>query len=133
MPFSFYENLIIEKNRSGEPERRWGRSYEAVYPEEGILLSDHPFCILNAPWVSPLEKMAANEFLDFISTEQQLEIAIQHGFRTADGQESILPDSPFTPENGVVVNLTSTNRKILNFPSGNVIARLSDFWLACKP
>ena len=64
--FIIYENLIIEKNMAGEPLARWGQKFKAVYPEEGTLLSDHPFCILNAPWVTKDQQWAAEEFLKFL-------------------------------------------------------------------
>ena len=64
--FIVYENLVIEKNMQGEPMARWGQKLIAVYPKEGVLVSDHPFCILNAPWVSEEQREAAEEFYSFL-------------------------------------------------------------------
>ena len=52
-----YENLVIEKNNELTSEK-----LVAVYPEEGTLLNDHPYAILDAPWVSDQDKVLAQDF-----------------------------------------------------------------------
>lgn len=128
--FVVYENLVIEKNRQGEPMGRWGQRLVAVYPEEGVLLSDHPFCILNAPWVSEEQREAAEEFYTFLTRLETQMIAMGHGFRPMNPEVEIDPGI-FNPENGVSNVITST---ILEPPSdGRVLQSITDLWLISRP
>ena len=124
-----YENLILEKNLSGEPQARWGDSLVAVYPEEGMLLSDHPFCVLNAPWVSEEQKWAAEEFLRFLLTPEIQAKAVGHGFRpTTPGVE--LDKGIFNPENGVSYLLPVA---VLSSPTdGEVLWHITDIWSTAR-
>jgi len=120
-----YENLIIEKNLSGEPESRWGDSLVAVYPEEGMLLSDHPFCILNAPWVDERQRWAAQEFLRFLLRPEIQAMAVKHGFRPMTPGVK-LDRGIFNPANGVSYSLPTAT---LPPPSdGEVLWHITDVW-----
>jgi Ca-activated chloride channel family protein len=120
-----YENLVIEKNRSGEPMSRWRDRIVAVYPEEGLLLSDHPFCILNAPWVDEKQRWAAQEFLRFLLNPEIQKKAVTHGFRpTTAGIE--LDRDVFNSANGVSYLLPTS---ILSTPTdGDVLWHVTDIW-----
>lgn len=127
--FIVYENLIIEKNLSGEPESRWGDSLVAVYPEEGMLLSDHPFCILNAPWVSEEQKKAAQEFQEFLLRPEIQAKAVAHGFRpVTPGVE--LDRDIFNPANGVSYSLPSAS--LAPPTDGEVLWHITDVWSATR-
>ncbi|NVM04823.1 MAG: substrate-binding domain-containing protein [Candidatus Helarchaeota archaeon] len=89
--FIVYENLIIDMNKKDLAIVRGGAM--AVYPEDGVLLADHPFCILKGDWVNPLELLVAEEFLKFIKSHEIVLKAIKKGFRPID--ESILNDPVF--------------------------------------
>ena len=79
----------------------------SIYPQNGTLLSDHPFAILDAPWVSQAEQAAAKEFLKFLELNSTIAQAFIDGFRPTN--TSILSDidynntfnSIFKAENGV--------------------------------
>ncbi len=120
-----YENLVIEKNRSGEPMSRWKDRLVAVYPKEGLLLSDHPFCILNAPWVSEKQRWAAQEFLRFLLSPEIQKKAAAHGFRpTTRGIE--LDRGVFNPANGVSYSLPTN---IVSAPTDEeVLLHITDVW-----
>ncbi len=120
-----YENLVIEKNLEGESQARWGDSLVAVYPDEGMLLSDHPFCVLDAPWVSGEQKQAAREFLEFLLRPEIQSKAVSHGFRpTTPGVE--LDSAIFNLENGVSYALPSA---ALTPPTdGEVLWHVTDVW-----
>jgi len=127
--FVVYENLIIEKNRQGEPQARWGEKIVAVYPAEGTLMSDHPYCILNAPWVTPELREAAEEFLRFLKRPDIQELAIKHGFRpSVSGVE--LDPSVFSPENGVQMDIPCPI--LSSSVDGEVMTRITDLWTACR-
>ncbi|MCD6263229.1 substrate-binding domain-containing protein [Candidatus Bathyarchaeota archaeon] len=128
--FIAYENLIIEKNRQGEPMARWGQRLVAVYPEEGILMSDHPFCILNAPWVSEEQREAAEEFYNFLVLPEIQRIAMEHGFRPVNPEVDLDPEI-FSVENGVSAEIPSP---ILEAPEdGRVLQSITDLWLISRP
>jgi len=125
-----YENLVIEENRDGEPVARWGQRLLAIYPQEGTLSSDHPFCLLNAPWNSdPNVQRAARALLNFLLREDIQAIAMEYGFRP--GVEGVpLDPSIFNPENGVEAEIPCT---ILSSEiKGEVLWRIVDLWLVCR-
>ncbi len=90
--FMVYENLIIDMNKKDLAIARGGAM--AVYPEEGTLLADHPFCILAGDWVDPLEAFVAKQFLNFIKEPEIVAEAIKKGFRPIDN--SILYEQKFS-------------------------------------
>ncbi|MFX1520003.1 MAG: substrate-binding domain-containing protein [Promethearchaeota archaeon] len=125
--FLVYENLIIEKNLAGDPKAIWNQNLKAIYPEEGTLLSDHPFCILNAPWVSEMQKWAAQEFFRFLNFEEILELALKHGFRLFS--TSKVPTDIFNSHNGVESTLIVP---IHSPPQAEVLNRIIDLWEVTK-
>ncbi|MFB0543947.1 MAG: extracellular solute-binding protein [Candidatus Bathyarchaeia archaeon] len=128
--FVVYENLVLEKNRQGEPRARWGQSLVAVYPEEGVLMSDHPLCILDAPWVSEEQREAAEEFYSFLMLPEIQRIAMEHGFRPVNPEVELDPEV-FGPENGVSGVIPSP---ILEAPGdGRVLRSITDLWLISRP
>lgn len=130
-----YENLI--KDSAAQALERYGQKLIAVYPEEGALFSDHPFCILDADWVTPDQKMAAQEYLNFLSQKDTIEKAIQVGFRPInttildDPDVSAIYLDAFNWDNGVTPDPSII---IETFPptDGNVIARIPDLWLKTR-
>jgi len=128
--FVVYENLVIEKNRQGEPRARWGQSLVAVYPREGVLMSDHAFCILNAPWVSEDQRKAAEEFYNFLMLPEIQRIAMEHGFRPVNPDVELDPRI-FNPENGVSAVIPCI---LLEAPlDGRVLQRITDLWIISRP
>lgn len=124
-----YENLIIEKNKQLKEDK-----LIAVYPLEGTLLNDHPYAILDAPWVSDEDKRRANDFLNFLLLEETQIKAIKEGFRPAINIDTSIPEfqEAFTKENGVRENLDG----IIIYSIGNidseVLERIPDLWTATR-
>jgi len=120
-----YENLVLEKNLNGDPQARWGQKLVAIYPKEGTILNDHPFAILNAPWVSSLQRWAAELFIKFVLTEDIQRLALKHGFRPSNPNVK-LDLKYFNEENGVQANITVP---IGQPPSDvEVLLRVPDLW-----
>jgi Ca-activated chloride channel homolog len=65
-------------------------------------VSDHPFVILNAPWVDANLRAAAEAYRDFLLARPQQERALQLGFRPADPQIALV--SPISADFGVDPN-----------------------------
>ncbi|MBN1215188.1 MAG: substrate-binding domain-containing protein [Candidatus Lokiarchaeota archaeon] len=120
-----YENLIRDISNSAS-----GGKIIAIYPEEGTLYSDHPFCILNADWISEKQREVAQAFLDFLEEPSTVESALNYGFRPINSSIS-LPLDIFNYENsGIAYNITVPELKAPT--SGDVILKIPDLWLLCR-
>ncbi len=100
--FTVYESVVI--SNSDKANKKWGEALIAVYPEEGTLLSDHPFVILNAPWVDEYQKFAASQYLFYLLQEQNQDKAQIHGFRPANPSVPLNAEI-FNEQNGVEFEL----------------------------
>lgn len=76
-----YENLVIESYGRATPAPL---PLVAIYPVEGTFWADHPFAVLEAPWVSAEHKEAAAALQQFLRARPQQERAVALGFRAAD-------------------------------------------------
>jgi Ca-activated chloride channel family protein len=122
-----YENLIVAQ----ETKRLTGASSQlsvvAIYPKEGTFWANHPYVVLNAPWVSDEQKEAARMFEAFLLAEPQQIRAMEYGFRPAD--PSIPLASPLDAEHGVDPSQPQT---ILEVPPADVIQRVQSIWREVK-
>jgi ABC-type Fe3+ transport system substrate-binding protein len=119
-----YESTAIE-----QAENAMGRYGELqVYYPPVTHLSDHPFCVLQAEWVTPQEARAAQMFVDFLMGPEMQELALlQHGFRPVDRDISLdQAGSPFQryAANGLRIDLPAE----VETPPGSVLNTLLDFW-----
>jgi Ca-activated chloride channel homolog len=71
----------------------------AIYPKEGTFWSNHPYAILNAPWVTADQKEAAEDFQSFLLDRPQQQRAIELGFRSSD--PAIPLSTPLDTQHGV--------------------------------
>ncbi|MEZ5085863.1 MAG: substrate-binding and VWA domain-containing protein [Tessaracoccus sp.] len=56
----------------------------AIYPSEGSMWSDNPAVALDADWVTPEQKAAADAFVAFLHTKEAQEVLPEFGFRPID-------------------------------------------------
>lgn len=118
-----YENLVAAqeaKRLSGESDQP---PVVAIYPREGTFWSNHPYIVLNAPWVSEEQREAAEIFEDFLLAEPQQRRSIEYGFRPAD--PGIALTSPLDTRHGVDPTQPQT---ILEVPSGEVVVGIQELW-----
>lgn len=122
-----YENLIVAQ----EVKRISGQSSQvpviAIYPKEGTFWSNHPYAILNAPWVTIEQKEAAAQFETFLLDKPQQLKSLELGFRPAD--PSIPLTSPLDARYGVD---TTQPQTILEVPSAPVIEGIQGLWRQAK-
>ena len=122
-----YENLIVAQ----ETKRLMGQSQQlpvvAIYPKEGTFWSNHPYVILNAPWVTAEQKEAAQLFEAFLLDRPQQLKAIQLGFRPAD--PSIPLSAPLDVSHGVDVSQPQT---VLEIPDASVLTAIQSLWKEVK-
>lgn len=125
-----YENLVIDWAR--EAKARWNQRIIAVYPDEGSIHSDHPFCILDgAPWMNPRLLEVSQRFLAFLDRQDVQEMATTFGFRLYNTSIP-LPADTFNEENGVQPDLSGHVQ--MHVPRDPLfISKVSDVWLVNRP
>jgi Ca-activated chloride channel homolog len=57
----------------------------AVYPKDGTMVADHPYAILDAPWVTEPQRSAAEAFLKWLQASEQQKRFLAAGFRDSGG------------------------------------------------
>jgi ABC-type Fe3+ transport system substrate-binding protein len=118
-----YESSAIE-----QMDNAVGRYGELrVYYPPATVMSDHPFCVLQADWVSPEQAEAAQVFIDFLLTGSAQQKALELGFRPADKSISLTgANSPFEryAANGIQLDLPAE----VEVPTGNVLDTLIRLW-----
>lgn len=126
-----YENLAIEAMSAPAAQNYGG--LRAFYPPVTIL-SDHPYAILSAPWVSPEQRQAAEQFRDFLLSREIQQLALDtYGFRPASPQIQINPGDPASPfgryaSSGIQIDLPPQ----LDLPAGDVIDALVATWRSAR-
>ncbi|MEI7849074.1 MAG: extracellular solute-binding protein [Chloroflexota bacterium] len=122
-----YENLIVAQ----ETKRLNGKSSQipvvAIYPKEGTFWSNHPYVVLNAPWVTADQKEAAGIFETFLLDKPQQLKALELGFRPADPSIPII--TPIDTQHGADPAQPKT---ILEIPSASVIDGIQNLWRKAK-
>lgn len=82
------EELVVDYDRGevGRTVRRPPRvPLVAIHPREGVPVADHPYAVLQAPWVGPRERAAAAAFLDWLRGPDAQRRWRDAGFRDARG------------------------------------------------
>jgi Ca-activated chloride channel family protein len=125
--FSVYESVVLDN--ALKAEMKWGEALVAVYPETGTLFTDHPFVILDAPWVEDWQKEVAKEYLAFLLREDNQDIAQMYGFRPANPNVA-LNTTIFSEQNGVQADISEIPK--LSPLSGEALEALFTVWIKVK-
>jgi Ca-activated chloride channel homolog len=95
----------------------------ALYPLEGSFVSDSPYIVLNADWVTPAEREAAGAFQRFLAKEVTADLAGRYGFR---------PGDPEVKPAGLVSAATGADpaqpKRELSLPEPTVLNRVLTTW-----
>ncbi len=122
-----YENLVVAQ----ETKRLNGQSMQipvvAIYPKEGTFWSNHPYAVLNAPWVTTEQKEAAEVFETFLLEKPQQLKALELGFRPADPTVPLI--APLDIQHGADPSQPKT---ILEVPNAGVIDGIQALWRETK-
>jgi Ca-activated chloride channel family protein len=124
--FTVYESVVI--SNAEKATQKWGDTLIAIYPEDGTLLSDHPYVILNAPWISEYQKFAASQYLYYLLQESNQDKAQEYGFRPANPSVPVNVDV-FNENNGVAVEIKVPTYRPL---SGESMENLFTVWPSVK-
>ena len=95
----------------------------AIYPREGTFVTDNPFIVLHAPWVSAQQRRAAETFGLWLRAQMTPEVVARFGYRPGDRARR--PLSPITRANGVD---PSQPERLLSLPEPRVLARIKTLW-----
>jgi len=122
-----YENLVVAQ----ENKRLTGASSQppvvAIYPKEGTFYANHPYVVLDAPWVTAEQKEAAKAFEAFLLAKPQQESALQLGFRPADPAVALA--APLDANHGVDIAQPKT---LLDVPPVDAIEATQAQWRTTK-
>jgi Ca-activated chloride channel homolog len=92
----------------------------AIYPKEGTLVSDSPYAVLDAPWVSAQQKQAAEGFLRYLRQPAQQQRFTDLAFRDDQGRAG----DRITHDHG----LLAAQPRLLRPPSPSVLAHIQADW-----
>ncbi len=120
------ENDLIYINQ-GKTQYQPPEKLVALYPKEGTFWHEHPFGIVNADWVTPEQKDAADIFTQYVLLPPQQEIIMSEGFRPVNPAVTLA--YPFTAENGVTAE---GPRTVLDVPEADVIIAIQESWALVK-
>jgi Ca-activated chloride channel family protein len=119
------EKVLLDYNRGillGDPPHIVAppkTKLAAIFPTDGTMASDDPALVLDADWVSPAHRRAAEAFLSF--ARQHQDVFLDAGFRTAE----LEPGPLQTLANGTVPH--PQYRQVLT-PSNDVIEGVRALW-----
>ena len=95
----------------------------AIYPREGTFSFDHPFVVLDAPWVTAAQRRAARSFRAYLVRKLDAGVAARFGFRPSELDAK--PKAPMTSANGVD---PAEPRRVLGLPEPRVLAAMRKAW-----
>lgn len=119
-----YENLAIENI---EKARGRGGDLKVYYPPANIL-SNHPYAILNAAWVTSDQRTAAAQFREFLlSDEIQTSALVDYGFRPASTAVAFnVANNPF--ERFASFGIQQDIAQSVELPEASVLNELITLW-----
>ena len=102
-----------------------------IFPSEGTIWADHPYCILDsAPWVDDDEAEAAKVFRDYLLAKEQQELAIDNYLRPLDS--SLELHAPLSLENGTDPRVSPATVPALPSPTADISAAVTDLFKITK-
>src|SRR3954447_3244537 len=104
---------------------RKGTKLVGIYPREGTFFSDNPYLVLDAPWVSPAQKEAAQKLSDYLHDKITPQRALDAGFRPGD--PAAKATAPIDAAHGAA---PSEPRTTLGLPEPAVLAAVKRAWRA---
>ena len=85
-----------------------------IFPANGTFWAQHPYCILDADWVTEEQHEAAQLYEDYLLAPEQQALAVDKGLRPVD--QAIPLHAPIALENGTDPSVTPANLPSLLSP-----------------
>jgi Ca-activated chloride channel family protein len=102
-----------------------------IFPAQGTIWADHPYCILdNAEWVTAEQAEAAAVFRDYLLAQAQQEVAIDNYLRPLDS--SIPLHTPLDLANGTDPRVNPSTVPALPSPNAEISAAVIDLFQITK-
>jgi Ca-activated chloride channel family protein len=101
-----------------------------IFPAEGTFWSEHPYCILEADWVSEEQREGAEIFLDYLLAPARQALAIDNYLRPV-GQNLPL-HSPLSLDDGTDPRVTTASVPPLESPSAASAEAVKDVFFQTK-
>jgi Ca-activated chloride channel family protein len=98
-----------------------------IYPKEGAADANYPFTVLKAPWVDTQRERIANEFLDYLRSEEGRKAYGKAGFRSVDRGTEYAPG--LTTERGFRAKIDAPARTMTEAES---VTRTVVAWTALR-
>jgi Ca-activated chloride channel family protein len=100
------------------------KKLKAIYPEGGTLVADHPYVVLNAPWVGAAQRQAALDFLEYLKGNVVQERFRSEGYRDrfSHADPDVLTPPYFDPHGHATVAV----------PTEPVLAEIQSSWSALR-
>jgi Ca-activated chloride channel family protein len=89
-----------------------------IFPAHGTFWADHPYCILDAEWVTKEQNEAAHLYEDYLLAPEQQALAVEKGLRPPD--QSIPLHAPIALEYGTDPSVTPATVPSLLSPNSAV-------------
>jgi Ca-activated chloride channel family protein len=119
-----YENLVVSSSR----DQNLAMPLVCIYPKEGTQWADHPFAVLDAPWVGPAERDAAAKLKAYLLSRPVQQRAMdKYGFRPA--LTDIALGAPIDAAHGADPKEPQT---LLGTPNVRVLNAVLDEWKTTK-
>jgi Ca-activated chloride channel family protein len=114
------ETTLLDFNKARPPG---AMKLVAIYPAEGTFVSDNPYLVLRAPWVTATQRRAAAAFGAWLRARLTPGLVARFGYRPGDPGKPPVP--PLTRANGVD---PSQPERLLSLPQPRVLARIKTAW-----
>jgi Ca-activated chloride channel family protein len=101
-----------------------------IFPSDGTFWGEHPYCVLDAEWVTDEQKEAAAVFRDYLLDPAQQAMAVDNYLRPVD--ESVPLHAPLALENGTDPRVTTATVPGLGLPSSQVANAVKDVFHQTK-
>jgi len=124
--FGIYENVVLDN--SLKALNKWNDPLVAIYPQHGTLIADHPFVILNGTWIDAWQRFAAGQYLFFLLSPNNQELAETYGFRPVSSSVPLDPEV-FSSLNGVQYEIQIPVLKPLK---GEVLEAIFTAWVRVR-
>ena len=121
-----YENLALDWMEAAASRTNTG-GFQIIYPKRN-LWNDNPYYILDVPWSTKSQRLAAQEFLEFLRSAPIQAEAVSKGFRPGNLKVVSMKEanSPFIKHQGSGVQFDLNN--IVTPPNSEVIFNLRHSW-----
>lgn len=120
-PTTMSAAVLYESDVATQPTCPKRPKMVALYPTEGTFIADHPYAILQAPWVDADQQAGARDLLAFLLDTTAQQAAAQAGFRTTA--------APLAVAQGIDLQ---EPRQLLALPDMALIGQTTGLWRQLK-